>query len=245
VHSENQLNAIEGRLVFPKDLLSVREIRDGNSVINFWIEKPRENVSGTITFSGVTPGGFSGPNNFVFAVVFEAKSEGEVKLTLQETTALQNDGIGTEELLSLRDALVVVESGDSNVRKEFLSDTEPPEDFMPVVFSDQNLFDGKQVLIFAAQDKGSGVDRYEVKEFRFVFLSLLSPWTLAESPYTLKDQELKSRIILKVIDNSGNERISTIAPRYAMQWYDYISVVGILIALVFCVFLLKPLWRRK
>ena len=70
VHSEKQLNAIEGRLVFPEDLLSVREIRDGNSVINFWIKKPQSESLGGIVFSGITPGGFSDPNNFVFAFFF-------------------------------------------------------------------------------------------------------------------------------------------------------------------------------
>ena len=97
VNSEDQLNALEGLLVFPGNLLSVREIRDGNSVINFWIEKPRESVPGSIAFSGMTPGGFSGPNNFVFAVVFEAKSRGELTLTLQRKTALPQKRGGGEK----------------------------------------------------------------------------------------------------------------------------------------------------
>src|SRR3989338_4903892 len=97
VHSEKQLNAIEGRLVFPEDLLSVREIRDGNSVINFWVEKPRVEPSGTVSFSGITPGGWSGTNNLIFAVVFEAKKDGNISIMLQGVTALRNDGAGTKE----------------------------------------------------------------------------------------------------------------------------------------------------
>src|SRR3989344_1896109 len=146
VNSEVQLNAVEGQLIFPEDLLSVREIRDGNSVINFWVEKPRESALGRIAFSGITPGGFSGPNNFVFAVVFEAKSEGEFMLTLQGTTALRNDGAGTKEPLSVRNVDIVIEPGDSKIRKEEFIDTEPPEDFTPIISVDKNLFEGKYSL---------------------------------------------------------------------------------------------------
>ena len=246
VHSEEQLNAVEGRISFPADMLSVREIRDGNSVINFWVEKPRESASGSIAFSGITPGGFSGPNNFVFAVVFEAKSKGEITLTLQETTALRNDGAGTKESLTIRNVDVVIELGDSKVRKEELRDTELPEDFTPIVSGDKNLYEGKYSLIFAAQDKGTGILRYEVKEFRFAFLSFFSLWTIAESPYVLKDQKLKSYIVVKATDNSGNERISMVAPRYPLVWYDYLRVFAILIvALALCVFIFRIVWKRK
>ena len=246
VHSEKQLNAIEGRLVFPEDLLSVREIRDGNSVINFWIKKPQSESLGGIVFSGITPGGFSDPNNFVFAVVFEAKGEGAAAVTLQETTALRNDGAGTKEPLSVHNVNIVINPGDSNARKESLSDNAPPEDFTPIIARDQNIFDDKYFFVFAAQDKGSGIDHYEVKEFRFALISFLSQWVRAESPYVLKDQELKSRIVVKAIDNSGNERIATIAPRYPLSWYDHIPIIGILIVmLISCVVVFKKIWRRR
>jgi len=246
VNSEVQLNAIEGQLVFPEDLLSVREIRDGNSVVNFWVEKPSESALGRIAFSGITPGGWSGANNLIFSVVFEAKKDGNISIMLQGVTALRNDGAGTKESLSIRNVDIVIKLGDSKIRKEEFTDTEPPEDFTPIVFRDQNLFEGKYSLIFAAQDKGIGINRYEVKEFRFSFLPFLSPWIRAESPYILKDQNLKSRIIVKAIDNSGNERISMVAPRYPLSWYDSLSIFGILIVvLAFCVFIFKPLWRRK
>ena len=246
VNSEEQLNAIEGQIVFPEGLLSVREIRDGNSVINFWVEKPHSVLPNKILFSGITPGGWSGANNQIFAVVFEAKKDGDTLIMLQEVTALRNDGAGTKESISIRNVDIVIEPGDSKVRREEFIDTEPPEDFTPIVSGDKNLFEGKYSLIFSAQDKGTGILRYEVKEFRFAFLSFLSPWTRTESPYVLKDQKLKSRVVVKSVDNSGNERISMITPRYSLSWYDYLSIFGILtLVLAFCVFIFKKLWRRK
>lgn len=246
VHSEEPLNAVEGRLSFPENLLSVREIHDGSSVVNFWIEKPHVDSSGVISFSGITPGGFGGPNNLLFSLVFEVDKSGDIQLSLLEAIALRNDGAGTNEPFSIRNVEIIAKPGDSKVRKETLLDMEPPEDFMPIIVSDRNIFDGKQVLVFATQDKASGIDRYKVKEFRFSFLSFLSPWTRSESPHVLKDQNLKSYILVKAIDNLGNERIATIAPRAALSWYDYISIIGILIiVLALCAFVFKTVWRRK
>ena len=38
---EESINAIEGKIIFPQDLLEIKKINDGNSIINFWIEKPK------------------------------------------------------------------------------------------------------------------------------------------------------------------------------------------------------------
>jgi len=38
------INAIEGNITFPKNLLEIKEIYTGNSIINFWIEKPQINA---------------------------------------------------------------------------------------------------------------------------------------------------------------------------------------------------------
>src|SRR3989344_5743532 len=112
IHSAESLNAIEGQLIFPTDKLSVKEIRDGNSVINFWVEKPHIEASGVILFSGITPGGWSGANNYIFSIVFEAKNTGIASVALQNTKALKNDGLGTETVLLARDTVVSIKSGD-------------------------------------------------------------------------------------------------------------------------------------
>ena len=246
IHSEESLNAIEGRLVFPADKLLVKEIRDGNSVINFWVEKPRIEASGVILFSGITPGGFSGTNNGIFSVVFEAKNTGVASVTLQNIKALKNDGLGTELVLSTRDTAVSIKSGDSNARKETLTDTELPEDFNPTVESDPNIFDGKYFLVFATQDKASGIDRYEIKEGRQKIMTFFSRWGVAESPYVLRDQKLRSFIFVKAVDRAGNMRIEKISPQNLLSWYENYENWIIIIAVVLVVLLAtKKLWRKK
>lgn len=239
IHSEESLNAVEGRLIFPQDLLSVKEIRDGNSVINFWVERPRIESAGVILFSGITPGGFSGANNSIFSVVFEAKNTGIAHVVLEVTKALLNDGLGTETTLSARDTTVSIKPGDSNVRKEILTDTELPEDFNPTIESDPNIFGGKYFLVFATQDKASGIDRYEVREGGWGW------FTVAESPYLLKHQSLDRKIFVKAIDKNSNERIVVLNAQHQVLWYQrYTILFGIILVVVVLGFLLKKLWSK-
>lgn len=239
IHSEESLNAVEGRLVFPADQLIVREIRDGNSVINFWVEKPHIETPGIILFSGITPGGFSGANNTIFSVVFEAKNTGIASIALQNTKALKNDGLGTETALLTRDTTVSIKPGDSNVRKEILIDKELPEDFNPTIESEPNIFDGKYFLVFATQDKTSGVDRYKVREGEWGW------FRVAESPYLLKHQSLDRKIFVKAVDKVGNERVVTISAQKGRAWYKNYAIFVIL-ALAATVYLIwKILWRIR
>ncbi len=237
IHSEESLNAVEGRLIFPADKLLIKEIRDGNSIINFWVEKPRLEASGVILFSGITPGGFSGANNNIFSVVFEAKNTGIASVALQNTKALKNDGLGTETALLTRDTTVSIKPGDSNVRKEILTDGEPPEDFNPTIESAPNIFDGKYFLVFATQDKISGIANYKVREGEWGW------FRVAESPYLLKHQSLDRKIFVKAVDKVGNERITMLNAQQQVPWYRHYAVIGILLVIVFG-FLVKKLWSK-
>ena len=228
--ADESVNAVEGQLVFPPDWLSVKDIHDGNSVINFWIEKPHIDTSGVVLFSGITSGGFTGSNNRIFSVVFEAKKTGIASVVLQNTKALLNDGLGTPTEVRIKNSeLKIQESGDLYSKSYILSpppDTEPPEIFRPEIAKGSEMFDGKWFLVFATQDKGSGIDHYEIREVkrRLYLLPVVNyiyrnSWTEAESPYILKDQKLRSWIYVKATDKIGNERVAIVEPRYPMKWY--------------------------
>ena len=69
------INALEGDVWYPRQLLTLREIRDGNSILNLWVERPAD-INGVIHFSGITPGGFAGASGEILSLVFEARSSG-------------------------------------------------------------------------------------------------------------------------------------------------------------------------
>ena len=79
VNTDNEtLNAFSGTMQYPADILSEKEIRDGDSIVNFWVDRPAVQTikngdsKGSISFSGIIPNGFSGQKGFLFSVVFRA-----------------------------------------------------------------------------------------------------------------------------------------------------------------------------
>lgn len=238
--SEESVNAFEGTLRYPHDLLELKAIRDGVSVVNFWIEEPHLDEFGDITFSGMTPGGVSGAGNQLFSVVFQAKQTGVASLTLSKSSVLQNDGLGTPSDLSVQGADVSIGAPVPGlaVRQDIIKDTEAPEDFTPILKQSDGMFDGKYFLVFATQDKISGIDHYEVREGSFGWFNT------SESPYVIKNQTLKTKVHIKAIDKMGNTRIVVVNLGYEKPWYDTYSVWVVLIIVIIVWFLYKKRWLK-
>jgi len=237
------VNAIEGRVVFPADLLEAREIREGNSSISFWIEKARILQPGVVTFSGITPGGLSGLKEFLFSVVFRSKKEGRGAIQTDALRILRNDGKGTPVIVKVSPLQFSISQKFSPISPmiESIKDTEPPEGFKPTIESDPSIFDGKYFFVFATQDKGSGIDRYEVRE------GFWGGFHIAESPYLLQSQKLDKKIFVKAVDKNGNERIEILYPPHWYPWYENYWIFGILIIGALAIFYIvrKILWQKS
>ena len=228
-----------GKITFPRDLLEVKKVNDGNSIINFWIEKPKSAPEGQIAFSGIVPGGYNDGQGLILSITFLAKKEGNGVIKFGEVKALRNDGQGTEVPLTISNFNFTVRetaksTGQMPTAKE---DRDLPEEFAPQIAADPAIFEGKWFLVFAAQDKGSGIDHYEVCEGKRKCLT-------AESPYLLQNQSLDKEIIVKAIDKSGNERSVTISARFARAWYKDYAIIAILIIAAFVYLIWKILWKK-
>lgn len=251
---QENINAFEGKIVFPRDILDLKEIRDGNSIVNFWIDPVRNCVSNgvekpdAICFSGITPGGFNGEKGLIFSAIFEAKKEGVAKFEINDARVLRNDGTGSAAALMIAPFEIAVSSG---VPAEIpaiqkMRDRERPESFMPEIAKDETLFDGKWFVVFATQDKASGIDHYEIKESRQMILSMFKKWTSVESPHVLRDQELRSFVFVKAVDKAGNERIIEIAPRNPLAWYEnYENWIMIIVGLLITALAARKLWKKQ
>lgn len=260
--TENEsINAVEGKIVFSPELLELKEIRDGNSIINFWVERPLRVVSCSYScefvFSGITPGGYLGNQGLIFSAIFQAKKEGKRIIEINDAKVLLNDGKGTAAKLVNKNLEFRIQdlgtgSQIKDVGRPYI-DVELPEEFKPEIAQSSDMFEGKWFLVFATQDKGSGIDHYEVYEdlgFKIqdlgkVIKKILYPksyiinyWIIAESPYVLKDQKLRSWIYVKALDKAGNERIAVVEPKYPLKWYEQpliwiiIVIVGIIVYLI-------------
>lgn len=237
-NSEELVNAIEGQLVFPEEMLTVADIREGNSVISLWVEKPHIFTNGVIAFSGIVPGGFNGPNSVLFSVVFTAKNSGNISLSLQNILAFYNDGLGTKVPFQARGVNIFIKDADSVVRKETLKDTEPPEDFTLAITRDPNIFDDKYFLVFSTQDKKSGIGNYAIREGEWGWFKKV------ESPYLLQNQNLDRKIYLKVMDKTGNERLVVVEPRNPRSWWQNLDLIVIILGALLAGILAKKLWQN-
>lgn len=250
------INAAQGKIIFPENLFELKSINDGNSVITLWIQKPAYVKGEGIEFSGVVPGGFSGvlspyykgekPGK-VFSLVLEAKSEGYGSIEIKDAKVLLNDGQGTLADLKISNFqfLISKQAPVFQIPVAQTKDTDPPELFTPEISRDPSLFDNKWFLVFAAQDKGSGIDKYLIYELpRIKEQIATNEWIEAVSPYLLEDQKLRSYIYIKAIDKAGNSRIVYLPPTapWYKKWPGYI-ILG-LFGLVVLLLVIRWLWRK-
>ena len=106
--------------------------------------------------------------------------------------------------------------------------------------------DGAPYLVFATQDGGSGVARYEVAESPGRAPDP-SAWAQAESPYPLRDASLTSWIAVRAIDGAGNVRTALLPPPRADAFATLLHralallVLACLILLVYARTVRRPL----
>ena len=220
------INAL-GATIHVPDGIKIDAINNGNSTILFWIEAPTyDDKSDTITFSGITPGGFQG-RYMVLTISGDFTVEDSKKFTFSNVQALKDDGAGTPVSVNL--SLAEVKTRE---------DIDPPEDFIPLIGQDNNVYDGQYFLVFTTQDKGVGIDHYEVREGYF------GKFTTAESPYLLGQQSLDKKIFVKAFDKSGNMRSVTLEAPHPNKWYRYVLFAILLVVILVSSPLVKKPWLK-
>ena len=231
------LNAVNIKISVQNNNLKLKDWSDGGSIINYWAEKPRVDEAGNLEFQGVMLGGFSSQDGKVLTLYYEALKTGGVTINFESPTAVYlNDGKGTKDSLSYTGAVINVGSeifsGTSNISG---SDVTIPETLEAQISRSKDVFDGKYFLVFAAEDKESGIDYVEIKEGD-------EPWVRAESPYLLKNQKLDKDILVKAVDKSGNSRTETLKLR---QYQTIKNTIYLAVLIVIVLVLWQVLRRRK
>lgn len=231
------INTFSGVLSFPEKIVEVKEVRTAGSIINYWVEEPK--ASGQeIHFAGMTPGGFVGTKGLLFSVVFTAAEQGKGTIKIKDPLFLKNDGKGTTAKISISNSTIDVLAPDArrNIVIPPLDDTTPPEPFTPEISRIVALYKYDWTLFFVAQDKGSGVDHYEIQEPAGGLFGFFTPWTRVSSPYRLTDQSASSALNVRAIDRAGNIRTVHVAPLHPKAWYanltSWFIIIGIIVLVV-------------
>ena len=216
------VNTVSGKVIVPTDKFQILDVRYGNSIVTLWVERPKvDGAKGTITFAGGVPGGFSGSAGPILSFVIKAKAAGSGTLALQEIKVLLNDGQGTElsgvKSGSLKLAIEKAkplplpspkaeEELATSTQEEYAPppDTIPPEAFVPLISRHPSVSGNKYFVSFFAADKDSGVERYEVKEISALWPFDAEDWVRSESPYILKNQWWRTRVLVRAYDQAEN-----------------------------------------
>lgn len=218
------VNAIEGTVMIPEGL-EVVFIDEGDSIIDFWLEKPEwSSDTNQIEFAGVIIGGFKGPGE-LFALSLEYPPSFTGELEWGTSKVLLHDGKATPD--SVTAISYSFEKKTSMLGEKEEEDNVPPEPFTLTLTQDPQLFEGQYVLIFETQDKQSGIDHYEVQEGNSIF-------ERAESPYVLKNQDDLFNITVRAVDKAGNIREETLeSPTSWLPILLLILVVGASLVFLF------------
>jgi hypothetical protein len=227
-----KVNALEGVLVFPSTL-EVEEVRDGNSIVNFWVDRPHIETAGAIAFSGVLPGGYQGTGGYLFTVLFKAHEKGKASISLRNAIVYQNDGKSTPLSSRASSIAFAIEQGTSTTSAVDIEDTIPPEAFQGTLVQHSVAFDGKAFVVFATQDKGSGIGHYEVKE------GVFGEYVRTESPYLLLDQSLDKKIYIRAFDKKGNERTAVVYPPKWRPWENIYNLFAVIAAALVAIYFRK------
>lgn len=230
---DDKINVVSAEIALPRNV-SV-ELSDGNSIISNWIETPSV-TNGKIKFAGIIPGGYEGHDGTLLTLMITAPN-GYVPIQFTSTPkVLLHDGIGTAAKASIRTANIQFSSSGQVINID--EDKDSPELFTVEITRNPSLFDNKFVAIFGTQDKGSGIDHYEILEGNSY--NDTEGWQRVSSPYLLADQTLSKYVYVKAYDRAGNVRIASAAPAYVPPLIQRI-IAPLLVILA--VILMFTLWR--
>ncbi len=242
--SDQEFNALQGTIQYPENLLELKKIENGNSIIPLWLRRPmKDTTSPLIQFSGVIPGGFHGRGEIV-SLVFEVTTSGKAEVNLEGIKMLRNDGRGEELAVALHNFSMPLRRNEKiSLRQSSLrTDTLPPEPFTPEIVKSVLLFNNAYTLIFAAIDRQSGIDHYEVLEVPHGFTGEAGgAWHAEESPYLLKDQALTSDIYVRAVDRENNFIMVKIDGRTRYQ--NGTTVIVLILVLLGIGAACIPLWK--
>ena len=106
------VNAAQGTLQFPSDILEVKSIDKESSVFNFWLQEPAvSSGKNSISFTGGSTSGFSGQSLNVFKVLFHVKGSGTGSININDGAITASDGSGTNVLIGGKGIDIISSSG--------------------------------------------------------------------------------------------------------------------------------------
>lgn len=209
------INSVNIILDYDQNLLSFSGYKNDTSLIRLWVDSPYEKY-GSVYLSGIIPGGVVGlynPNKKelsalpLVSLLFTAKAEGLAIFSFNKTEILKHDGKGTQLIHTRKGGEIIVKNNINNDEnldiKNDISDKEKPEPF-EITLLEPSLFGRTPfMIVFRANDNGSGIKEYKINEGG-------SLWKDVESPHKISKGIFSRNITIRAFDFYGNFEDSSI-----------------------------------
>ena len=102
---EEGVNAAQGKINWPADILEFVEVSKEGSAFNFWLEEPvLSSESNSLSFIGGTAKGISGAALQILNIKFKAIVAGTAELSFSDAAVTASDGKGTNVLSKVKGA---------------------------------------------------------------------------------------------------------------------------------------------
>ncbi len=243
LNTENEsVNAGEIYLNLPNSL-EIKEINSNDSIFKLWVNEPNFEKNLVSFIGGIPFPGFTGTNGHIGSIIVKVKNVSDSNSTLnQNSKILLNDGLGTETKLSLNFPEINIENPPKGYNpKKYTKepDTTPPANLQITIGRGDTEFEGNWFVSFTAEDKDSGIAKYEIAE---IPENQKEPteqdWQTSKSPYILKNQNKNEKIYVKAIDNAGNFSIKSIEYKASMNKFRLAFKLAVIILVIALLILL-------
>lgn len=98
VSTDVAINAGEGSVSYPSDILEYQSVSNSGSIFSFWTSGPSGSESGVTFGGGLASPGYSGSGGRVLTITWKAKQNGTATINITGSKILANDGTGTNIL---------------------------------------------------------------------------------------------------------------------------------------------------
>lgn len=235
IDSDKPVNAYDIAIIYNKDVADIESLDTSRSIVTI-MPAPIRAKEGKIIIKGGSAQAFTGTGGELATIILKPVDKGVVTFDVTRAMAYQADGKGTELVLdstplslAVTDNSFVSYAQSKEAGQNIATDVTPPEITLAKLYKNPLQTD-EQLLVFQANDSGSGVARYEARDM--VWASW-SPWHEAVNPYPTDAGAWMAQI--QAIDNSGNSALRTIFQPFTAMWKFGILIAFIILVIWFII----------
>jgi len=230
--SDVPINAFEVEITYPQEFIAFVRSSDIESIVGVWQEKPFVVEPGVLRMSGGMFAPFQEEEGILsllhFQVIKNVSAEINIPISIRRAVVYMADGKGTSQNADARGIELSVAPNIGEYSLVYEADDSGPE---ISAYTTGSSFGGDPLLVFEIRDPQSGIEKTEVRSYRW--FSWSSWHVVSQSFFPRQDAWIMQ---IRSVNNGGGVSVETV--------YIWERCAPIII-LCFAIFSLFALWYTK